>query len=92
MQRSSRFQTKVGQETTCSVIFSPQMYVLPLAKGKAFQLAVKCSVGSRFAALEHIASDMTGRRPRHNTTKQSTALQQSDAGFPSPATNDCHSG
>lgn len=63
MWRSSLFQMKVGWKTTCSVIFAPQMYILPLAKRKAFQLAVKCSVGSHFAALEHVASDMTGQMP-----------------------------
>ena len=63
MQRSSLFQTKAGWETTCSVIFAPQMYVPPLAQGKAFQLAVKRSVGSHFPALERVASDMTGQMP-----------------------------
>lgn len=45
MQRSSLFQMKVGWETTCSVIFAPQMYVFPLEKGKAFQLVVSVLSG-----------------------------------------------
>lgn len=42
---------------------SPNVSLSTRTQGKAFQLAVKCSVGSQFAALEHVASDMTGRIP-----------------------------
>lgn len=55
-------ESRVGNNLFCD-FFAPQMYVLPLAKGKALQLAVKCSVGSHRAAREHVASDMTGQTP-----------------------------